>query len=290
MLGHHDGTCIYPSAARSKRGNQSSKKLDYSLSFLNANAFPEESHNTSGDFSKKKSGNGFYVALDELFIRRRNAFLPQDTLTIRCHVKRIDSAVPVFIRSTARTRIDVERNLFTWNLSHFSSLRKGEERTIAVESSEEKFSPLTLKLSIVGGHISEKRIQIVVHRKEMGNKSFSKLKISLLDDEKKSVFTIEDEFLFEYNNPQIWFLTPLIKKYQLFAAKDQLLRNDVLSLKCESSNSFGVLSHIIEVVEKGPDFLQDFGICNGTQDSCQSLKDAMEQLLSEKTLCDVTLQ
>ncbi|GIY78586.1 hypothetical protein CEXT_356221 [Caerostris extrusa] len=77
---------------------------------------------------------------------------------------------------------------------------------------------------------------------------------------------------------------------QLFAAKDQLLRNDVLSLECESSNSFGVLSNVIEVVERGSDFLRDFGICNGTQDSCQSLKDAMEQLLREKASCDVTLR
>ncbi|GIX92626.1 speckle-type POZ protein [Caerostris extrusa] len=81
-----------------------------------------------------------------------------------------------------------------------------------------------------------------------------------------------------------------MKISQLFAAKDQLLRNDVLSLKCESSNSFGVLSNVIEVIERGSDFLQDFGICYGTQDSCESLKDAMEQLLREKILCDVTLQ
>ncbi|GIY49829.1 speckle-type POZ protein [Caerostris darwini] len=271
-------------------GNQSSKKLDYSLSFLNANGFPEESKDTSSDFGKKKYSSGFYVSLDELFIHRRNAFLPQDTLTIQCHVKRINSEVPAFIRSTARTRIGVERNLFTWNLSDFSSLRKGEEREIAVESSEGKFSPLTLKLTIVGGPIFEERIQIEVHRKEIRNESFSKLEISLLNDEKKSVVTIKDEFLFERNKSQIWFLTSLIKTSQLYAAKDQLLRNDVLSLKCESSISFGVVSNLIEVVERGPDFLQDFGICNGTQDSCQFLKAAMEQLLREKILCDVTLQ
>ncbi|GIY13179.1 hypothetical protein CDAR_457771 [Caerostris darwini] len=71
-------------------GNESSKKLDYSLSFLNANGLPEESLDTSGDFCRDCNGNRFYVALDELFIRRRNAFLPQDTLTIQCHVKRIN--------------------------------------------------------------------------------------------------------------------------------------------------------------------------------------------------------
>ncbi|GIY15189.1 speckle-type POZ protein-like B [Caerostris darwini] len=270
--------------------NESSKKLDYSLSFLNANGLPEESLDTSGDFCRDCNGKRFYVALDELFIRRRNAFLPQDTLTIQCHVKRINSEVPEFIRSTARTRIGVTRNLFTWNLSDFSSLRKGEEREIAVESPGGKFSPLTLKLSIVGGPLSEERIQIEVHRKENRNESFSKLKISLLNNEKKSVLTIEDEFFFEYNNSKIWFLTPLMKISQLFAAKDQLLRNDVLSLECESSNSFGVVSNFIEVIERGSDFLQDFGICNGTQDSCQSLKDAMEQLLREKISCDVTLR
>ncbi|GIY78583.1 speckle-type POZ protein B [Caerostris extrusa] len=177
-----------------KFSNESSKKLDYSLSFLNANGLPEESLDTSGDFCRDCNGNPFYVALDELFIRRRNAFLPQDTLTIQCHVKRINSKVPAFIRSTARTRIGVERNLFTWNLSDFSSLRKAEEREIAVESPGGKFSPLTLKLSIVGGPLSEDRIQIEVHRKEIRNESFSKLKISLLNNEKKSVLTIEDEF------------------------------------------------------------------------------------------------
>ncbi|GIX92624.1 speckle-type POZ protein B [Caerostris extrusa] len=166
-------------------GNESIKKLDYLLSFLNANGLPEESLDTSGDFSRDCNGNRFYVALDELFIRRRNAFLPQDTLTIQCHVKRINSEVPAFIRSTARTQIGVERNLFTWNLSDFSSLRKREEREIAVESSGGKFSPLTLKLSIVVGPISEERIQIEFHRKEIRNESFSKLKISLLNNEKK---------------------------------------------------------------------------------------------------------
>ncbi|GIX82419.1 protein roadkill [Caerostris darwini] len=271
-------------------GNETSKTLDYSLSFLNANGFPEESLDTSCDFSQTDCGNRLYVSLDELFIRRRNAFLPQDTLTIWCHVKRINSAVPAFIRSTARTRIGVERNLFTWNLSDFSTLRKGDERAIVVESMEGQFSPLTLKLSIVGGPISEERIQIEVHRAASYVENFFKLKISLLNNEKKSVVTIEEEFLCVYNKSQIWFLTPCIKKSQLFAAKDQLLRNDVLSLQCESSNSFGVVSNLIEVVERGPDFLQDFGMCNGTQDSCESLKDAMEQLLREKTSCDVTLQ
>ncbi|GIX88645.1 protein roadkill [Caerostris extrusa] len=270
--------------------NESSKTLDYSLSFLNENGFPEESLDTSGDFSENRSGNRLYVSLDELFIRRRNAFLPQDTLTIRCHVKRINSEVPAFIRSTARTRIGVERNLFTWNLSDFSSLRKGQKREIAVESSGGKFSPLNLKLSIVGGPISEERIQIAVHRAASYAINFYKLKISLLNNEKKSVLTIEDELLCQSNKSQIWFLTPLIKTSQLYAAKDQLLRNDVLSLKCEFSNSFGVVSNLIEVVERGSDFLQDFGICNGTQDSCQSLKDAMEQLLNEKASCDVTLR
>ncbi|GIY39359.1 TD and POZ domain-containing protein 1 [Caerostris darwini] len=270
--------------------NESSKKLDYSLSFLNANGFPEKLLDTSGDFCQAHYGNRLYVSLDELFIRRRNAFLPQDTLTIQCHVKRINSAVPAFIRSTARTRISVERNLFTWNLGDFSSLRKGDTREIAVESSAGKFSPLTLKLSIVGEPISEERIQIKVHRGASSAVSFSKLKISPPNNEKKSVDTIEDEFLFQSIKRPISYATHLMKKTHLFAAKDQLLRNDVLSLKCESSNSFGVVSNLIEVIERGSDFLQDFGICNGTQDSSESLKDAMEQLLSEKILCGVTLQ
>ncbi|GIX73029.1 speckle-type POZ protein-like B [Caerostris extrusa] len=271
-------------------GNESSKKLEYSLSFLNANGFPEESLDTSSDFSENRCGNRLYVSLDELFIRRRKAFLPRDTLTLRCHVKRINSEVPAFIRSTALTRIGVERNLFTWNLSDFSSLRKGQKREIAVKSLGGKFSPLTLKLSIVGGPISEERIQIAVHRAASSAVNFYKLKISLLNNEKKSIVTIEDEFLFEYDNSKIWFLTPLIKISKLYAVKDQLLRNDVLSLKCESSNSFGVVSNLIEVVERGSDFLQDFGICNGTQYSCESLKDVMEQLLNEKTSCDVILR
>ncbi|GIY60101.1 hypothetical protein CEXT_193921 [Caerostris extrusa] len=148
------------------------------------NHYGNESLDISGDFCENRRGNRLYVSLDELFIRRRNAFLPQDTLTIRCHMKRINSAVPVFIQSTARTRIGVERNHFTWNLSDFSTLRKGEERAIAVESSGGKFSPLTLKLSIVGEPISEERIQIEFHRKEIRNESFSKLKISLLNNEK----------------------------------------------------------------------------------------------------------
>ncbi|GFU33948.1 TD and POZ domain-containing protein 1-like [Nephila pilipes] len=273
--------------------------IEYDISFLNSRGLAEL---RDSFFISQSRSNGDYLLIEseELFDLRKHDFLPNDALTIQCYLKTIDGFCLEKSRCFARTQIGVEQSSFVWNIDNLSSLQISQETTVVVESSNDQYSPLTLKLYLTGKSRSDEKLEVEVQRNQGDKKSLCTLKMSVLNNIKESIVIVSDKCLFqETKEVEVWRFPQIIKKNELIGAKNQLLPDDTLSLKCEFSISFGVLSNHIEYDKRGKDYCQNFDsfLMDGDklpseslENECNSLKQAMKCLLEEGTFCDVHLR
>lgn len=89
--------------------------LDLDIAILSKRAVPivsqvRKAQSFIKNFSWRFSG---LCRLDELFGSRRNSFLPSDTLTVRCRMRKKDREIPEAVFCFARTRIGIEKRIFS---------------------------------------------------------------------------------------------------------------------------------------------------------------------------------
>ncbi|CAL1292558.1 unnamed protein product [Larinioides sclopetarius] len=271
------------------------------ISFLTCNGSQEE----SSELLRGCSLLSLPVSKHIIFGQRRNAFLPKDTSTIRCRFfkeivnvkkriveERSNESTNVYIQS----QIGVKSKCFLWTLKEFSQQYGG--KTLSVENSD-LYGNIQLNLKSSGGINSDEQFYIEISRRD-GEKCYSVLKVSVLDNEGKAVNCVSDEFVFEKENWQRnWRFPPVIRNSKLLACKNLLLPNDTLSLKCDFAITLGKVTDetaVYSCFEDNVPMLKDFEDsairfkAGSSSDSVTDLKTDLKTILDNGILCDVNLQ
>ncbi|GBM11959.1 Speckle-type POZ protein B [Araneus ventricosus] len=228
-------------------------EIKYELAFIAKDESVLQSWNTKNYVFSKDSGRGvgrvIFEKREDVFISRRSAFLPQDTLTASCRMWKCDGEMTEDVRCTARTRIGVQRRSFLWNVENFSTLESDEKYTCQIKSLENDAPLMSVDLSLTGGLSSSEIIRFELSLQDQTIK-FASLQLSLLDASGNRVECNEDEFWFD-NHVKCKQFTFIFTKKKLLAKKSTYLPDDVLSLHWEWVFSKGVVLEETDEVRYG---------------------------------------
>ncbi|GIY92846.1 TD and POZ domain-containing protein 4 [Caerostris extrusa] len=257
LRGYSDGNYIGYFFHRDKSCNSLVLELDYELSFLAADgsALKIFKENNKSMRKNKNFGEPLFAAREEVFIRRRSAFLPNDTLTARCRMWRSDNKMTESGECFARTRIGVEARSVAWNIVDFSLIEPYNMISLPIKSSTDDEALMILELFLTGGQNCEEvlnfKLKALDERIQM-----STIQLILLDNEGGNAECVKREVCF--NSPENLRnqLTLHRTRDRLIAAKNVYLHNDALSLLCECIFSTGVVLEEIEAVHYGDNNLQ----------------------------------
>ncbi|GBO08625.1 Speckle-type POZ protein [Araneus ventricosus] len=257
--------------------------LNREISFLTCDCSPEES--ISG-------GNYVYLRVpkDAIFGKRRNSFLPEDTLTVRFRSPTGSERGKVVICS----QIGVERKYFLWK--YLSNYQYCLEKSV---QDSQCYGDIKLTLKSTGGFNTDEQLFIEISRKG-GERCYYILKVSVLDVDGKSHNEVSDEFVLEKTDGvQTKVFPAFFKKSKLLACKNLLLPNDTLSLKCNFAISLGSLADQTSVVSYCEDVeslvkvSDDLSMTVKEKTDCCSaaeLQTDLKSILKDGTLFDETLQ
>ncbi|GIY81447.1 speckle-type POZ protein B [Caerostris darwini] len=205
---------------------------DYELSILATNGSPLISRKvTKCLFNEYKHGFSDFVERSENLENRKDEFLKNDTLTLRCRLW--ESRMSQKIHSFCKTRPNIDRTHFLWTLDRFSSLTLQDEKVASLRTADEGSPLLEMKLFFVELE-EEEKIQIEITNPH--SVECCKCRFSVLDINGISIESFQDELVFcsedAIDKRQV---PPFLSKRKLMERKNQCLPNDTLSLKCEFS-------------------------------------------------------
>ncbi|KAF8768075.1 TD and POZ domain-containing protein 3-like [Argiope bruennichi] len=272
-------------------------EIEYDLESVIADGFILKNREIKHIFCKDSLwGYPSFLNREIVLKKSRMKYLPQDNLTIRCTIKRLDGK-PVEIRQIyARTMINVERKSLLWSIQEFSNLTPNEKKQLIIKSaSKEELIKIDLFLS--GGQCFEEKINLNIYPASKCIKFFA-LQTCLLKSDKITVDSGKYENLCEYGKSSTFPLT--ISRNKIMERGDLYLSNDVLFLKLEFAIStgfafegvtkidFGTLSDEAtkEVVENWQKRSVEETI---TENSVDLITDLMS-LYKDQSLCDAKLQ
>ncbi|GBN37599.1 hypothetical protein AVEN_76580-1 [Araneus ventricosus] len=208
-------------------------EIEYELSLLATDGSPLGTKTSKKQFTGTDYCLvGLFEDSDEVFFQRRAEFLPNDTLTVRCRMRRTGTEISKPDSCFARTRLGVDRRSIVWDIKEFSNLRPGQKRTLFVNPTSNGSPQLQLSL-----FLSERNgktyvsVQIDQNYAKMHHGMFCKL--SLLDSEGRVSHSEKIWEFIQLNRRQICTIHEFFEKDKLVNDDYSLLQKDVLSLKCE---------------------------------------------------------
>ncbi|GBM83039.1 Speckle-type POZ protein B [Araneus ventricosus] len=175
-----------------------------------------------------------FVELDEVFINRRCEYLPEDTLTACCRMRRIGGPTQIPISCSFTSVIGVEQCSFEWNIENFSETQPGMIRAI-----RKRNPSIHIELTLTAK--PEEALQFQILQLPENYKKID-CEISVLNAFKDTVYSKK---VSRHVKGNAWKFPVFLKKCQLTAEKNVCLQKDVLALKFDISFSLGVISSVI---------------------------------------------
>ncbi|KAF8771503.1 TD and POZ domain-containing protein 4 [Argiope bruennichi] len=275
-------------------------QVEFELSLLAADGSPLIEKKKEKQFSRGRYFTfRWFAKLDDVFLGRREHFLPKDTLTIRCRMWRVGTEISKADIYFARTLMGMERWLFDWHIKKFSSLQPGMYHVHLLESTFKGAPPMMLTLYLNeddGDNINIKVDRGMRIKRHYGING----EISLLDNIGRPVHSIKVKRFSDSSDQSVFEFEQLFTLSKLMAAEESLLPDDVLSLRCEFEIDIGPVSSQIENYSHfSPSYLEiatpessNTAFSSGDEDSayCCPLKKALKYLYEEGSFSDITLQ
>ncbi|XP_015909800.1 speckle-type POZ protein [Parasteatoda tepidariorum] len=200
-----------------------------------------------------------------------------------------DKICPFPNQCTARTRVRLEKRTFIWNIENFSQLKKNQKVFLPVISASKLTPSFLMTLYLADESASDQHIQIEIKKK----KDFTSVStigyggITVLKHKSRpSDFNCAIHFFEAQKNDPVWQFPPIIKRSKLLGEREEYLRNDTLSLKCQFALSDGATLHQIEDTSYWSAEIDD------AEKELESLLNLREDFLSLSTdpkLSDITL-
>ncbi|GIY76443.1 speckle-type POZ protein [Caerostris darwini] len=202
-----------------------------------------------------------FAEKDDVFVKRKQEFLNNDTLTLRCRIWPAGKETDRSDLCVAQSELFQESECFFLTVENFSSLKAGEKRSFDIDSKFDILPPMEISLSL-SDEGDDVRIEFFAESEEIELRTEEEKvtivtywKLSVIDtiggvvDEKNWCMPIilESNATNEIND-----IIPLTEKSKLKAKKDIYLSEDTLILKCFLSipNITKIVydSHISEVL------------------------------------------
>ncbi|GBM73846.1 TD and POZ domain-containing protein 5 [Araneus ventricosus] len=185
-------------------------------------------------FSLKKGqyiGFQKYVERKRVFVTEREAFLPDDSLTVQCTIWRKDETPIKTKKLSARTVFKVNQRSFVWRIDEFSTLKPGFRN---------KFKDDLIDFDLVLDEILDlvKKLDIDIISFHENIKYFS-FKISIINSKGEKEECGKHEYFVNDLKKGI-LSTPLFSK-MLMENRTRYLQNDALLLDCEYISSNGTV-------------------------------------------------
>ncbi|GFS59812.1 TD and POZ domain-containing protein 1 [Trichonephila clavipes] len=266
-------------------------KIDYVLEILGSDGTVlQKSDSTGQEFLITDSwGCSKMIERRRVFQFEKNNFVPLNTLTVCCRMRRCENRSHERVQMCAKTVINFEKMSCVWNTEKFSTL-KLKQRIPFVMNSKSKEVLMTLNLFLCEGRYSDEIISIDFNCVNEKIKYFH-FKVFLIDDEGYKTLCNQQEFWCKGDEKNSMFSLRLTKM-ALLGKKDLYLKNDVLSLYCEcvfpTVISFaGIVSTKFEVIF--PRSVPKVNISENQSDKARSLKEDFKTLYTDGTISDIKL-
>ncbi|XP_055953411.1 speckle-type POZ protein B-like [Argiope bruennichi] len=272
-------------------------EIQYDLSFLAQDGTVLETRIPMTRTFFKKYGFGFYsfAMREDVFVARRSAFLPQDTLTARCRIWKSVGEISKDVQCFARTRIGIEKTSFLWSIKNFSSIQSVDKYVYRVKSLKNNAQLMGLALNLPGGLNAEEIISFDITPRDL-NIKYSTFQLSVLDAHRNATECFRDEFWFDESVGTKRFAL-LRTKRMLMEAKNVYLPDDVLTLQCECTISFDISLQEIERISYDNSPAQDSETDSYSLDkanllfvSKSILNNNLKSMLDDCSLFDINLR
>ncbi|CAL1263561.1 unnamed protein product [Larinioides sclopetarius] len=270
-------------------------EIDYELSALGCDGQPLE----TVSFPKcTMQGNDWSSPLllrkKIVFIEKRDEFLPNDSLRIRCRIRQVNQENINTERYFATTRIEVEKfSLLGVLIGRIDDL-KSHEKIYSVEFISSSGTPLILLNFKID---EEGQFYAKIKQANPELMKFCKCKLNFTDKRGKKIAYGQDEFLFPhdtiplYHGAPVWIF-PLTFTEQKYTRKSNLSRMiDNLKLHCEISYSAGIVTEKMKKVDYSINTFQN-GCCfkEKRQEYLPTLKDDLISLMTNADNRDIKLR
>ncbi|GFR07479.1 TD and POZ domain-containing protein 5 [Trichonephila clavata] len=214
-------------------------EIDSALEFLSMDGSVIKRMSVSKQIFKQDDGFGYpeVEKREDVIVKDRDCFLPFDTLSVRCRIRRSRTNPVETAELFARTIISVEKRCFVWNIENFSALEFDQKTPYVIRSTTGDVL-MTLNLFLSGGQSSDDIIIINITSPRQKVKYFS-LNVYLTDRNGNKLDGGEQQFFSDRLERGSTF--PLLfSRKKLMKKKDDYLQNDVLSLNCKCAFSTGI--------------------------------------------------
>ncbi|GIY26306.1 speckle-type POZ protein [Caerostris extrusa] len=292
-----------------------STTLDYEISILTCDGTPEvKLTEKEATFKKSKLaknsqhrnalGRSLCVAKDIIHKSRRDSFLLNDTLTIKCQMwssedhfeaRQAFVSSQLFLNATSRKH-------FPWPVDNLKKPFKSDKRNIPLFNSKaiKKSDKFFLNFTMVDEFNETKAFQIKVSRPG-GKRRCTILKLFIFDINGKALDLVTEEFVFgKMKTQQIWQLQSVNWKNKITEIENYFQCSNLLFIMCEFVTYIGVVtketsrlnptdsvsSHSLESC--GGRLVSDM---DGNRSQCSEyLKNDLKQMLDDGIFCDLKLR
>ncbi|GBN07956.1 Speckle-type POZ protein [Araneus ventricosus] len=251
-----------------------------------------------------KRGAGYGVSqlvqIDEVLLRRRTDYLPQDTLTVCCKMWKDGGNIYKIEQSSARTRIGIEKISFLHVVENFAELEPNEKKTVHIQSPSKQNCDISSSIYFVNGSGGGGEIIAEIMPSDKNHILF-KQKLSLLDASGNIIECGNVDNRFDATREDIRKLPLSLTRQSILNRKNDYLPNNELSVLSECTFSTGVELEKIEEIQLELPMVVLKQKCNNVHNkdgyntaekisACPSALDDLKATYNNKYLTDVELK
>ncbi|GBN07959.1 Protein roadkill [Araneus ventricosus] len=245
-----DKGCISFCLYRSRMDNGPENfPLKYELSVLAADGSTLLSVEYEQTF--KKGGCGWvvpkFLQIDEVLLRRKADYLPQDTLSLRCKMWKGEGTSQRVTQICARTCIGIQRISFLHVVESFSAIEPNHKKTVQIRYSTKDESVLSSSVYFTDGECCDRKIMVEITPSSI-KQILSKCKFHLLDTSGNVMKCGEADNRSDATRQDIRKLPLALTWKDILNRKGVYLPGDKLSVLCECVFSSGVKLNKIEKI------------------------------------------
>ncbi|KAF8771275.1 Speckle-type POZ protein B like protein [Argiope bruennichi] len=234
-----------------------------------------------------------FAQKEEIFNTKRSLFIPEDTLTVRCRIWKNGEGMSQHVQCLARTRLEVEKRSFLWNLKDFSTVELDKKCKYSIKTHMNDNSVMDIDMFETEGKNSDKIIRCVLSLQDEKIK-YCTLRLSLVNESGNKIESHRQEFWFSKKDKSAEF-TFFFTKKMLMENKQLFLPRDILTLHWELVFSRGLAFEEIEEIQYGCISPEAKHSDDNTMNKDKilpavSFNDTIKSFYEEKFLCDVELK
>ncbi|GBN80412.1 Speckle-type POZ protein [Araneus ventricosus] len=242
-----------------------------------------------------------FLQIDEVLLRRKSDYLPQDILTVRCKLWKSEGNLQQVTQISARTRIGIEKISFLHVTDGFSTLEPNQKQTVQIRSPPKEEYILSSSMYISDCSCCDGKIMVEITSSN-SKQILSKCKLYLLDASGTVIKCGEADNRYDAERKGIQKLPLSLTRQLILSRKSDYLPDDKLSLICDCIFSSGVEYEKIERIwhEIPPAALNQVYNNDKNEDNtynaaeklsaCPSALDDLKSVYNNRLLTDVELK